>query len=127
MVTLPSSRRRRHRWFGLSGWFLIARATPGFGRLPGRLPGGAGRTRRRQNSGGLADVLGPGAAKSFGTFSKATGLNTEDINTALTSPRKIAYLEVRPQKTKNKGGKGKKGNEMKLNAPHAVLYLGRTQ
>ena len=72
-------------------------------------------------------MLGPGAAKSFGTFSKATGLNTEDINTALTSPRKIAYLEVRPQKTKNKGGKGENGNEMKWNAPHAVLYLGRTQ
>jgi predicted unusual protein kinase regulating ubiquinone biosynthesis (AarF/ABC1/UbiB family) len=31
--------------------------------------------------------------KSFNIFSKATGLNTDDINTAITSPKKIAYIE----------------------------------
>uniref|UniRef100_A0A7S2WE07 ABC1 atypical kinase-like domain-containing protein n=1 Tax=Eucampia antarctica TaxID=49252 RepID=A0A7S2WE07_9STRA len=31
--------------------------------------------------------------KNFNIFSKATGLNTDDINTAITSPRKIAYIE----------------------------------
>jgi len=33
------------------------------------------------------------AEKNISIFSKATGLNTEDINTAITSPRKIAYIE----------------------------------
>lgn len=33
------------------------------------------------------------AEKSFGLFSKATGLNLPDINTAVTSPKKIAYIE----------------------------------
>jgi predicted unusual protein kinase regulating ubiquinone biosynthesis (AarF/ABC1/UbiB family) len=33
------------------------------------------------------------ADKKFRIFSKATGLNTGDINTAITSPRKIAYIE----------------------------------
>lgn len=33
------------------------------------------------------------AEKSLAIFSKATGLNTADINTAVTSPRKIAYIE----------------------------------
>jgi len=31
--------------------------------------------------------------KNFNIFSRATGLNTDDINTAITSPRKIAYIE----------------------------------
>eukprot|EP00587_Corethron_hystrix_P000241 CAMPEP_0113329428 /NCGR_PEP_ID=MMETSP0010_2-20120614/20902_1 /TAXON_ID=216773 ORGANISM="Corethron hystrix, Strain 308" /NCGR_SAMPLE_ID=MMETSP0010_2 /ASSEMBLY_ACC=CAM_ASM_000155 /LENGTH=886 /DNA_ID=CAMNT_0000191531 /DNA_START=49 /DNA_END=2709 /DNA_ORIENTATION=+ /assembly_acc=CAM_ASM_000155 len=31
--------------------------------------------------------------KNFNIFSKATGLNQDDINTAITSPRKIAYVE----------------------------------
>jgi len=31
--------------------------------------------------------------KQFRTFSKATGLNLGDINTAVTSPRRIAYVE----------------------------------
>jgi len=34
-----------------------------------------------------------GAEKSFNIFQKATGLNKEDVNTALTSPRKIQYVE----------------------------------
>jgi len=33
------------------------------------------------------------AEKNFNIFSKATGLNPDDINTAVTSPRKIAYIE----------------------------------
>jgi predicted unusual protein kinase regulating ubiquinone biosynthesis (AarF/ABC1/UbiB family) len=33
------------------------------------------------------------AEKNFNIFSKATGLNADDINTAVTSPRKIAYIE----------------------------------
>ena len=33
------------------------------------------------------------AEKKFSIFSKATGLNTKDIETAVTSPRKIAYIE----------------------------------
>jgi len=33
------------------------------------------------------------AEKSFSLFSKATGLNLPDINTAVTSPKKIAYIE----------------------------------
>ena len=33
------------------------------------------------------------AEKSFNIFSKATGLNVPDINTAVTSPKKIAYIE----------------------------------
>lgn len=33
------------------------------------------------------------AEKNLSIFSKATGLNTQDINTAITSPRKIAYIE----------------------------------
>jgi predicted unusual protein kinase regulating ubiquinone biosynthesis (AarF/ABC1/UbiB family) len=33
------------------------------------------------------------AEKNLSIFSKATGLNTDDINTAVTSPRKIAYIE----------------------------------
>ena len=33
------------------------------------------------------------ADKSFNIFRKATGLNVEDINTAVTSPKKIAYIE----------------------------------
>jgi predicted unusual protein kinase regulating ubiquinone biosynthesis (AarF/ABC1/UbiB family) len=33
------------------------------------------------------------AEKSFSIFRKATGLNEEDINTAITSPRKIQYIE----------------------------------
>ena len=33
------------------------------------------------------------AEKSFSIFKKATGLNRNDINTAVTSPRKIAYIE----------------------------------
>lgn len=33
------------------------------------------------------------AEKSFGIFAKATGLNAEDINTAVSSPKKIAYVE----------------------------------
>mmetsp|Transcript_82912 Transcript_82912/g.213649 ORF Transcript_82912/g.213649 Transcript_82912/m.213649 type:complete len:255 (-) Transcript_82912:51-815(-) len=31
--------------------------------------------------------------KNFSKFTKATGLNREDLNTAITSPRRIAYLE----------------------------------
>jgi len=31
--------------------------------------------------------------KKFNLFSKATGLNKEDINTAVSSPKKIAYIE----------------------------------
>lgn len=31
--------------------------------------------------------------KKFNIFSKATGLNKDDINTAVSSPRKIAYIE----------------------------------
>lgn len=31
--------------------------------------------------------------KNFNIFQKATGLNVEDINTALTTPRKIEYIE----------------------------------
>merc|ERR1712151_135134 len=33
------------------------------------------------------------AAKNFDLFSKVTGLNQEDINTAVTSPKKVAYIE----------------------------------
>ena len=33
------------------------------------------------------------AEKSLSIFSKATGLNPDDINTALSSPRKVAYVE----------------------------------
>jgi predicted unusual protein kinase regulating ubiquinone biosynthesis (AarF/ABC1/UbiB family) len=33
------------------------------------------------------------AEKSFSIFSKATGLNAKDVETAVTSPRKIAYIE----------------------------------
>ena len=33
------------------------------------------------------------AAKKFSIFQKATGLNTEDVNIAIRSPRKIAYIE----------------------------------
>ncbi|KAL3930462.1 MAG: hypothetical protein SGBAC_011756 [Bacillariaceae sp.] len=33
------------------------------------------------------------ADKNFSVFRKATGLNKEDIETAVTSPRKIAYIE----------------------------------
>ena len=33
------------------------------------------------------------AEKNFNKFTKATGLNTKDIETALTSPRRIAYIE----------------------------------
>jgi predicted unusual protein kinase regulating ubiquinone biosynthesis (AarF/ABC1/UbiB family) len=33
------------------------------------------------------------AEKSISIFSKATGLNTKDINTAVTSPKRIAYIE----------------------------------
>lgn len=33
------------------------------------------------------------AEKSFSIFGKATGLNPTDIETAVTSPRKIAYIE----------------------------------
>lgn len=33
------------------------------------------------------------ADKSFSIFRKATGLNVDDINTAITSPKKIAYIE----------------------------------
>jgi len=33
------------------------------------------------------------AEKNLAIFSKATGLNTEDINTAITSPKRIAYIE----------------------------------
>ena len=33
------------------------------------------------------------AEKNFNILSKATGLNVKDINTAVTSPRKIAYIE----------------------------------
>lgn len=33
------------------------------------------------------------AAKSFNIFRKATGLNKDDINTAITSPKKISYIE----------------------------------
>jgi predicted unusual protein kinase regulating ubiquinone biosynthesis (AarF/ABC1/UbiB family) len=33
------------------------------------------------------------ADKTFSIFRKATGLNREDIETAVTSPRKIAYIE----------------------------------
>lgn len=33
------------------------------------------------------------AEKNLSIFSKATGLNTEDINTAITSPKRIAYIE----------------------------------
>ena len=33
------------------------------------------------------------AEKSFSIFSKATGLNPKDVETAVTSPRKIAYIE----------------------------------
>jgi len=36
---------------------------------------------------------GSSGAKSLGILGKATGLNAEDVNTAVTSPRKIAYLE----------------------------------
>ncbi|KAH8075416.1 hypothetical protein JL721_1422 [Aureococcus anophagefferens] len=36
---------------------------------------------------------GDSTKKSLSIFSKATGLNAEDVNTALTSPKKIAYLE----------------------------------
>jgi len=36
---------------------------------------------------------GDGLKKSTAVFGKATGLNAEDVNTALTQPRKIAYLE----------------------------------
>jgi predicted unusual protein kinase regulating ubiquinone biosynthesis (AarF/ABC1/UbiB family) len=34
-----------------------------------------------------------GAEKQFSIFSKATGLNAKDVETAVTSPRKIAYIE----------------------------------
>jgi len=33
------------------------------------------------------------AAKKFSIFQRATGLNTKDVETAVTSPRKIAYIE----------------------------------
>ena len=33
------------------------------------------------------------AAKQFSIFQKATGLNTKDVNTAIRSPKKIAYIE----------------------------------
>lgn len=33
------------------------------------------------------------AEKKFSIFSKATGLNAKDVETAVTSPRKIAYIE----------------------------------
>jgi predicted unusual protein kinase regulating ubiquinone biosynthesis (AarF/ABC1/UbiB family) len=33
------------------------------------------------------------AEKNFNIFSKATGLNSDDINTAISSPRKIQYVE----------------------------------
>jgi len=33
------------------------------------------------------------AAKKFDFFSKITGLNQEDISTAVTSPKKVAYIE----------------------------------
>ena len=36
---------------------------------------------------------GDNSKKSLAVFGKATGLNAEDVNTALTQPRKIAYLE----------------------------------
>ena len=36
---------------------------------------------------------GDSTVKSLSILSKATGLNAEDVNTALTSPKKIAYLE----------------------------------
>jgi len=37
---------------------------------------------------------GSSSAKTLSILGKATGLNTEDINTALTAPRKVAYLET---------------------------------
>lgn len=43
-------------------------------------------TEKQQNYASEAD-------KSFSIFKKATGLNSEDINTAVTSPKKIAYIE----------------------------------
>ena len=36
---------------------------------------------------------GDGLEEVHAVFGKATGLNAEDVNTALTQPRKIAYLE----------------------------------
>lgn len=33
------------------------------------------------------------AQKNFSIFKKATGLNREDVNTAISSPKKIAYIE----------------------------------
>jgi len=33
------------------------------------------------------------AEKSFNIFQRATGLNEDDINTAITSPRKVLYIE----------------------------------
>lgn len=33
------------------------------------------------------------AQKNFNIFAKATGLNPDDINTAISSPRKVAYIE----------------------------------
>jgi predicted unusual protein kinase regulating ubiquinone biosynthesis (AarF/ABC1/UbiB family) len=33
------------------------------------------------------------AVKQFSIFSRATGLNPKDVETAVTSPRKIAYIE----------------------------------
>jgi hypothetical protein len=33
------------------------------------------------------------AQKNLNIFSKATGLNQRDIETAITSPKKIAYIE----------------------------------
>jgi predicted unusual protein kinase regulating ubiquinone biosynthesis (AarF/ABC1/UbiB family) len=33
------------------------------------------------------------AAKNLNIFSRATGLNADDINTAVTSPKRIAYIE----------------------------------
>lgn len=33
------------------------------------------------------------AAKKFSIFQKATGLNSKDVNTAIRSPKKIAYIE----------------------------------
>jgi len=36
---------------------------------------------------------GSSLSKNLNIFGKATGLNAADVNTAITSPRKIAYLE----------------------------------
>ena len=61
-------------------------------RLRGLYPRrGVAATRLDESS--LRRYGGDNSKKALAIFGKATGLNAEDVNTALTQPRKIEYLE----------------------------------